>query len=157
MPAQGILEEFQRIRDDVTTNPSLVHMWAPILNKMWPTLITSSQHAVDWADKLLRTYLSNCMLAGVPTRKRTQAINRIADLLGKQKTSKTHNRHISQAKAREIGLEVVALEDDQQLQDLVITLHHALTHTFTQTGATKIIENHLGVAYVNKVQAMRVN
>ena len=82
---------------------------------------------------------------------RAKKIKKIANLLGKQKTSKSHNRHISPDAARSLGINVTPLESDHVLQDLVLTLHHTLTHTFTHTNAIKIIENHGGVAYVNQV------
>jgi hypothetical protein len=40
------------------------------------------------------------------------------------------------------------LEDDKELQDLVLTVHHAYMHTFSMSAAIKITENHLGVATV---------
>jgi len=50
--------------------------------------------------------------------------------------------------ARELGLRIEKLEDDQQFQDLVLTVYHATTHTFSSTAAAKIIENHLGRAFI---------
>lgn len=155
MPAQGIVEEFERIQQDVSANPNMMAVWQPILQRWWPTLLTSSIHVIDWADQLLRDYLANCMFADLDEGARKERIEGIADHFGKQKNSKAHNRHISHAKAAELGIEVVNLEGDQKLQDCVITLHHALTHTFMQTGAVKIIENHKGVAYINQIQFMR--
>lgn len=46
------------------------------------------------------------------------------------------------------GLKVVPLEDDQVLQDLVLTVHHSYMHTFASSHAGKIIENHLGAAII---------
>ena len=40
------------------------------------------------------------------------------------------------------------LEEDQQLQDLVLSVFHASTHTFNGTAAVKIIENHIGKAFI---------
>lgn len=61
--------------------------------------------------------------------------------------------HIMSPKAREIGLSIVQLEDDQKLQDLVLTVHHAYMHTFSMAPTVKIIENHLGAATVDMFQA----
>jgi len=55
-----------------------------------------------------------------------------------------HARHIHKAKAKEIGLKIVDLEADDTLQDLVLSVHHSCMLTFEQTGAIKLIENHLG-------------
>ena len=46
-------------------------------------------------------------------------------------------------KAKKIGLIIKSLEDDfdQEFQDLVLTVHHSFMHTFSSSGAIKIIEN----------------
>ena len=48
------------------------------------------------------------------------------------------------------------LEKDQTLQDLVLSVHHATMHTFAGTGAVKIVENHLGRAFVKVAQVIQV-
>jgi len=45
-------------------------------------------------------------------------------------------------------LKITNLEDDQVFQDLVLSVFHATTHTFSGTPAVKIIENHNGKAFV---------
>ena len=152
MPAQGILEEFELAADDVKRDPSRALLWQPIIAKYWPTLITSAGHAIDWSDDILRTCLTRCMLKDDAPKDRRRKIRRIADMLGKQATSKSHARHINPDVAESLGIKIVRLENDQTMQDLVLTLHHAYTHTLAQTQATKIIENHLGIAHVNQVQ-----
>lgn len=154
MPAQGILEEFNLAANQIASDPGKIAIWQPIIQKYWPTLITSCQHAVNWSDELLRRFLTKCMFADEDETTRDAKIDVIAELLGKQSTSKSHNRHISQDVAEQLGLRVVRLEDDNALQDVVLTLHHALTITFAQTPAVKIIENHKGVAYVQRIQTV---
>lgn len=154
MPAQGLLEEFELAAKEIRQDPTRVGVWQPIIAKYWPTLLTSAKHAIDWSDSLLRKYLTQCMFKDDNQKTRAKKIKKIANLLGKQRTSKSHNRHINPDVARDLGINVTALESDQALQDLVLTLHHTLTHTFTQTNAIKIIENHAGIAYVNQVVAV---
>lgn len=157
MPAQGIIEEFKKAAQDIKNDPSTIPLWQPIIGKYWPTLITSCQHAIDWSDELLRRFLTQCMFAGEPPGDRERKIDTIAELFGQQSSSKSHNRHISKDKAQALGLSVVDLEADQRLQDLVLTLHHALTLTFVHTGATKIIENQKGVAFVQQALSTQTN
>ncbi|MBV8128526.1 MAG: hypothetical protein JO114_12850 [Planctomycetaceae bacterium] len=61
---------------------------------------------------------------------------------------KAHSRHLHKEQCKEMGLDVVDLETDQELQDLVLTVHHAFMHTFAHSPAIKIVENHLGIATV---------
>ena len=42
------------------------------------------------------------------------------------------------------------MEDDDVLQDLVLSLHHAYMITFDSSAAVKIIENHNGKRYPEK-------
>ncbi len=154
MPAQGILEEFKRAVTEIQTNPASLPLWQQIISKYWPTLIVSCEHAIDWSDSLLRGYLTKCMFEGDDEEERVAKINQIAELLGKQSTSKNHSRHINPTIAKSLGINVINLEDDPRLQDIVLTLHHALNHTFSQTHTAKIIENHKGIAFVNALQAV---
>jgi hypothetical protein len=48
------------------------------------------------------------------------------------------------------------MEDNQQLQDAALTVHHAYIHTLGATGAYKIIENHKGVAFIQAAQTVIV-
>src|SRR5690606_10993778 len=113
---QGILEEFNLAATEISNDPSRIHLWQPVIAKYWPTLITSCQHAIDWSDTLLRRCLTNCMMKEEPEDTRDAKIDEVANLLGKQSTSKSHNRHISQDVATSLGLNVVRLEDDNALQ-----------------------------------------
>ena len=69
--------------------------------------------------------------------------------------NKTHNRHIPFEECRGIGLDVDPIEDDPELQDLLLTVHHCFMHSLMNTTAYKLIENHLGAAFV-KHQAQTV-
>jgi polysaccharide deacetylase 2 family uncharacterized protein YibQ len=43
------------------------------------------------------------------------------------------------------------LESDDDLQDAVLSVHHAFVITLANTPAAKIIENHMGAAFVKNV------
>jgi len=74
-------------------------------------------------------------------------------VLGRKKHSnhtffKSHGRHIGIDEARALGLKITALEEDQTLQDLVLSVFHRATQTLDATNAVKIIENHMGFAFI---------
>lgn len=71
----------------------------------------------------------------------------IANWLGDFNEHKTHGRPINYQLAREKGLKITLLEDDQELQDRVLSVFHATLVTFDVTGCVKIIENHLGKGF----------
>ena len=83
---------------------------------------------------------------------KTQKIEKILIELGDHSVSYAHNRHLSAQKCQEIGLKINMLENDQKLQDLVLSVHHIYFHTLGSTSAFKIIENHKGIAYIQQAQ-----
>lgn len=146
MAAHGILEEFQQARDDITRDPGTIALWQPILAQYDPTLVGDCQKAVDLSAEMVREWLMTGMLGG--KRKAAERASVIGRELSNHGLTKTHDRHLSMAKAKAIGLAIVPLERDQKLQDLVLSVHHACIHALTETGACKIIENHRGAASI---------
>jgi len=55
-----------------------------------------------------------------------------------------------------MGLRIRELEENQEFQDAVLSLHHACMLTFSATPAFKIIENHRGVAFIKMAQQVLV-
>lgn len=70
----------------------------------------------------------------------------VVSFLNEHDDSKVHARHIHIDEAKSCGLKIKDLEEDQELQDLVLTIHHCYMHTFSSTGVVKIIENNIGNA-----------
>jgi hypothetical protein len=88
------------------------------------------------------------MFEGDANAKGTAA--KIAKELADYRKHKTHGRHIHADECKAMGLRVVELEEDKKLQDLVLTVHHCYMHAFMNTGAIKIIENHLGARLIKQ-------
>lgn len=149
LPAHGILEEFMTAMTAIKASPAAIPLWQPIIAKYSPTLIGECQKAIQWSEDMVKEWLVRCMFAGDPNAlDKAQAV--IAEL-GDHALTKSHERHISFAKAQSMGLRVTALEDQPHLQDAVLSVHHACIQTLMQTNAFKITENHLGVAFIESV------
>lgn len=71
---------------------------------------------------------------------------------GKVTLNKAHNRHIHIKDCIDLGLKIERLEDDKELQDLVLTVHHCFMHTLSNTNSIKIVENHDGAALIRQLQ-----
>jgi hypothetical protein len=67
----------------------------------------------------------------------TTKINRVVQELGSHAITLSHARHISMAGARDLGLNIVQLEDDQKLQDAVLSVHHSTILSLNMTPAVK--------------------
>ena len=63
----------------------------------------------------------------------------------------SHGRHFNAEFCKSAGLKIFQMEDDQKLQDLILSIHHCYMQTFSTCTCTKIIENNLGKAYILRV------
>ena len=152
-PAQAILDQFDLAKDECK-DPQLLGAWMPILPQYGPSLLLQCINALDLAENLVAEWLRTWMLAPQGKDKAARKARAIARTLSNHTKFKSHGRPIHRDAARAMGLVVDNLEGDQVLQDLVLTVYHATMHTFAVTTAAKIIENHLGRAFV-KMQVMQ--
>lgn len=149
-PAQAIFADLQRAEAAMRADQSTAYVWQPILQRYNLGFFSQCAQAIKMADEVVTKNLMECMFAGeIDAADKAKAI---VELLGSHNETKTHSRHIHVAQARGLGLKVVSLEDDEKLQDAVLSVHHAYILTFEQTGAFKIIENHQGTAKMGVMQ-----
>lgn len=155
MSCSGIIDEFKQAAQDIASDKAYIPLWGAIIAKYHPTFIGDCQHAVDMAKDIARNWLLDNMLSGEANRVAI-ADNIIANL-GSHSATKTHSRHIHIDECEKMGLKVARLEElgpkeareeCDDLQDCVLTIHHAYMHTFTNSTAVKIIENHTGKAMI---------
>lgn len=143
VPCQAVIAEFERARKEIQADPKNAALWQFILSKYHPTFLSSCNHAIDMSETLAKEWLSSNMCNGD-----NKTVKKILNHFSSHDDHKTHSRHISAKKCKEIGVNIFELENDNKLQDLVLTTHHSFMHTFSNTGALKIIENQNGVAYI---------
>lgn len=148
--AHGVIEEFNRAKDEISENPSTIPVWQPIIAKYSPTLVGECEKAIALSNEIAQKWLKESMLDGEPDA--DARAKRIIDELSDHALTKSHSRHYSADQARNLGIKVVQLEDDQPLQDAVLSVHHTFIQTLDATGAYKIVENHEGVAYIQLLQ-----
>lgn len=154
IPAHGVVEEFNRAKREVREDNSSIPIWQPIIAKYSPALIGECEKAIAWSNEMTEEWLRTGMFrfADVPD----ETIEKILFELGDHAITKSHARHLSIERCREMGLVVAELEGNQELQDAVLSLHHAYMLTFSATPAFKIIENHQGVAFIKLAQQVLV-
>lgn len=153
LPAQGILEEFNRAAAEIKSDPSRALVWQPILGKLQPSALTQCEDAVKWSKEIVASWLETGMFAARPDPK-AEAKRTVDFLTGKD--NKAHGRHIAPDTALSYGLEIKRLESDQNLQDAVLTVHHAIMLTLQSTPAYKLIESHEAKAYILMAQQVAI-
>lgn len=147
-------EEFEKAIAEVQLAPHTAPIWQIIISKYGPTQISESVKAIAWADQMTTEWLKTGMFKGDKDADAKAA--KVVQELGSHALTLSHSRHISFAAAKALDLKVTALEDDQVLQDDVLSVHHAMVITLGATPAVKIIENDRGVAFINSAQALLI-
>lgn len=151
-PARAILRQFEQAKEECK-DPSLLGAWVPILQQYGPAVIQQCEAAEELAVRLVREWLQESMLAK-QSDKEARAES-IANYFASYEEHRSHSLGISREQARAQGANVTDLEEDQNLQDAVLSVHHATMHTL-QGPAIKIVENHLGRAYVKLAQQIMI-
>ena len=144
--AEGVREEFEKAIKEVKSDPSTIPIWREIISKYHPTFVGDCEKAIEWSQSIVTKWLITGMFNG--NAKAKEIASKIVSALSSHTSTLSHNRQIPISDLQGYGLKVVNLEDDSDLQDLVLTVHHAYMHTFSTTPAIKIIENHNGKAMV---------
>lgn len=152
IPAHGVVEEFNRAKTEIKNDQRNMFLWQPILAKYNPTLIGECEKSIKWSKEMVTEWLTSGMFAGDPNASITAG--NIVKELSDHALTMSHARHLSADKCKSIGLKINLIEDDQELQEAILSVHHAVIHTLGETPAFKIIENQNGVAFIQVAQTV---
>ena len=154
VPAGAILDQFHRAQEECA-DPAKLAAWLPLLQRYHPGLLSQCRRAEELSKELVRTWLGTYMFPDAEDRE--QRAEDIAEWLSNHRMFKSHSRHLSKTVLEEHGMIVSALEEDDDLQDLCLSVFHAATHTLSATPAAKIVENHEGQAHIKQANPVAVN
>lgn len=143
LACQAVIDEFNQALAQIKATPSSAILWQTIIGKYPPTFLGACSHAINWSKDMVSEWLRKNMCGGDELK-----VSAIIDTFANHNKQKSHSRHIPIVECQAVGLNILELENDPELQDAVLTTHHAFMHTFSNTYSVKIIENQLGVAYV---------
>ena len=146
IPAYNIIAEFREAKADIENNPKSKEYWKLQLDKYPAAFFYSVADAISLSSSLVSEWLTNYMFAGQEQAAVKKKVSKILKTLNAN--NKSHSRHFTVDLCQDLGLNVEMLEADQELQDLVLSVHHAFIITFDSSSATKIIENHTGARFV---------
>ena len=151
IPAYGAIGEFRKAYTEIKKDPNKIRVWEPIIRQYKPTFLGQCQNAITWSNDFVQEQLETVMFAGTGTvAQRRAKAKQVTQRLANYKKNKAHDRHLHLEECQSIGLTIERLEDDPELQDLVLTVHHCYMHSLMNTASFKIIENHLGSAFVKQ-------
>ena len=148
-PGQAIIDQFEKAKAECQ-DPANIAAWMPIIRGYGPGLLATCQHSRDFAEEFATKSLESHMFSDQEDAhgKALAAAEWFADF----KEFRSHGRRVDREAAREQGLKVIDLEDDPELQDAMLSVHHAVNHTLSGTNAYKLIENHHGRAFILSAQ-----
>jgi hypothetical protein len=141
VPVRAILDQFERAVEECASDPQRLAAWAPILQQYGPALLEQSENAQELAERLVKQWLAEYMF-----KDRDDAADlatQVASHLADHSIHQSHSLGITRDKARDLGLVVADLEADKDLQDAILSVHHATLLTL-QGPCIKLAENHLG-------------
>lgn len=141
----NVIKEFDQAREDIMVNPESAPYWHIRLNGFNPGIYMICKDAVALGDELVSKWLKKYMFAGEEGKDLDNKIRRIYRKLNSNNNS--HGRHFSYEFCKELGLKVEELEADPEIQDLVLSIHHAMEITVSQNQLAKLIMNQDGTHY----------
>lgn len=142
----GVIEEFDRAKREIASDPRTIPIWQTIMSKYNPSFIGDCEKAIQWSNSIVTEWLSTNML-----KDEQSLAKKIVNHLSDHSETLSHERHIHIDECRKLGLHIENLEDimkDSDFQDKVLSTHHAYMLTFSSTPATKIVENQSGIAVI---------
>ena len=143
----NILAQFQDAKDDLQKKPETKEYWRLNLEKYPVAFYYSVIDAIDLSDALVKEWLSKYMFKNQDPAIAAEKINTIVETLNRN--NRSHARHFTIDTCQDIGLNVIPLESDQELQELVLSIHHAFVITIDSSTASKLIENHIGARFIS--------
>lgn len=135
--AQAVIDQFERARDEILNDQRLAHLWAPVLAGLGPSLLQEAHYAVQYGERAVSGWLCKYMFRNEP--KRDDKAADVARHFSDAAKHLNHGRRIGREEAREQGLNVFDLEEDQDLQEATLTAYHAVTIMFEQGPFTKVV------------------
>lgn len=145
VPAQAILSQFDRAQRE-GADPAKLSAWLPMLAQYGPDLLEWSEMALQLSKTLVKQWLATYMFQGADDSEGRAAA--ISDWLANRDNFNSHSRHLSRDQLKVKGMFIAELEEDQIFQDKSLSAFHAATHAFAATPAVKIVESHLGRAFI---------
>lgn len=144
MPAYEYLNLLDQAMEDISKNNNLAY-WSMILNKYPPTFFGVCKNAIGVSKKYVSQWLSRLMLKD----EKPEAVTKTVDYLSDYNYHLQHNSRLSMAELQKnTCLKIVELEEDQKLQDYVLSLYHCYQIMAGSSNCTKIIENHKSIKFL---------
>ncbi len=152
IPAQAILDEFEQAKEEFAADPLKGSIWLSRIQSLPLGILKSCNTAIERSKTIVAEWLDKYMFSHTDSKKGINIANWLADT----KEHKAHGRPINYDMALGQGLKVTRLESDQEFQEKMLSVFHAIMVTFQVTPCVKMIENQYGRGFYTQVQIQQV-
>ena len=152
IPAYNIKREFEEAKEDLLHNPANAKYWAIKLQQYPAAFMKTAIDAIELSGELIREWLGSCMF-DKSISKDVKIIDEIVAKLNDHDNSKIHGRHFNSDFCKAMGLKIEMMEEDDKLQDAILSLHHSYMISLDGTSAIKIIENQEQKSFISSISA----
>lgn len=139
LPAMGVLAEVDQAIAEIKKEPLKQLLYQQIFAKHPPAFVLDCERSINGTREMVTRWLKENMLRN---KEDNDSISvSIVQKLMDYKGTTEHSHHFLADKCREIGLKIVAIEDNQDFQENILSVHHAFVASFARTDAIKLIQN----------------
>lgn len=140
IPAKTVIEEFKLAKKEIEENPKSTAFWTILLEKYPANFLFECENSMDWAKEILEKSLKYSMF-----KDNESIVDKIVYELISGEATKSHSRNLYPEKCKEIGLNIKYIEEDEELQDLILSVHHSCISYFNNINSSKIYSNQNGI------------
>lgn len=148
VPAYNIMQEFREAKSDLDANPQSKTYWELQLSRYPAAFFYTVLDSIALSKTLVTEWLNKYMFAADKSKGKSKKIDQIVFQLNSN--NKSHSRHFDIEFCKQLGLPIKELEKDQNLQEAVLSVHHAFIITIDQSSVTKIIQSSTGATYLTR-------
>lgn len=149
--AQAIIDQFEMAKGSIQNRTDLI-AWQPLLNQYSVGLLAECREAMGLSRDLAYEWSRDYMHSDESDDDAKALAEELSSFLSDRRKFKSHGRRIDAETAADHGLRVQSLEEDQKLQDNILSVFHAAMHTHSGRPVMKIIENHKGRAVIKRTE-----
>ena len=132
-------------------------LWMMLLQKYHPSFVVDCDRVIKWSQKIMKDWIKKGEM--FPAEDRDKEAEKIVDNFNNEKIydNVPHDVQFNPEECIEKGLRINKFEDkgNEDLQEYVLSIHHAYMLSFSLTGSYKIVENHNDIAKIGALANAR--
>jgi len=137
--AQSIVDQFEKAKEEILADNKTAAVWFPILQSIGPALLQEAINTLIYGQKIVERWLAKRMFSNI--KDSGKVAKKTAKFFRDASVHLSHGHRIDRDEARKYKVKIEDLEDNQELQEWVLTSYHLMTIAFEKSPATKFIES----------------